>query len=110
MPHPDLNGRTDIFNLYLDKIAKHETIEPRRLAQMTPGFTGAEIENLVNQAITNAVHKGKAVAENDDFEFARDRIMMGIERKALSMNEKDRLATAIHESGHALVCYFNKHA
>jgi ATP-dependent Zn protease len=46
----------------------------------------------------------------EDFEFARDRIMMGIERKALSMSEKDRLATAIHESGHAITCYFNKHA
>lgn len=49
-------------------------------------------------------------ADNDDFEFARDRIMMGIERKALSMSEKDRLATAIHESGHAITCYFNKYA
>lgn len=77
---------------------------------MTPGFTGAEIENLVNTAITEAVHRGKAEADKDDFEFARDRIMMGIERKALSMSEKDRLATAIHESGHAITCYFNKHA
>jgi cell division protease FtsH len=49
-------------------------------------------------------------ADTDDFEFARDRIMMGIERKSLSMSEKDRLATAIHESGHSVTCYFNKHA
>ena len=49
-------------------------------------------------------------ADTDDFEFARDRIMMGIERKSLSMSEKDRLATAIHESGHSVACYFNKHA
>lgn len=77
---------------------------------MTPGFTGAEIENLVNTAITEAVHKGKQEADTDDFEFARDRIMMGIERKSLSMSEKDRLATAIHESGHSVTCYFNKHA
>jgi ATP-dependent metalloprotease len=59
VPHPDLNGRTDIFELYLNKIEKTVEIEPRRLAQMTPGFTGAEIENLVNTAITEAVHKGK---------------------------------------------------
>ena len=52
----------------------------------------------------------RAEADVEDFEFARDRIMMGIERKALSMSEKDRLATAIHESGHALTCYYNKHA
>ena len=77
---------------------------------MTPGFTGAEIENLVNTAITEAVHKGKPEADLDDCEFSRDRIMMGIERKELSMSEKDRLATAIHEAGHSITCYFNKHA
>lgn len=77
---------------------------------MTPGFTGAEIENLVNTAITNAVHRGREKADWGDFEFARDRIMMGIERKKLSMGEKERLHTAIHESGHALVGFFNKNA
>lgn len=74
---------------------------------MTPGFTGAEIENLVNTAITEAVHRGKKFADFDDFEYARDRIMMGIERKSLSQSDKDRLHTAIHESGHALACYYN---
>ena len=59
VPHPDVNGRKDIFQLYLDKIAKNETVIAKVLAQMTPGFTGAEIENLVNTAITEAVHKGK---------------------------------------------------
>lgn len=59
VPHPDLNGRTDIFELYLKKISKSGLIEPKKLATMTPGFTGAEIENLVNTAITEAVHKGK---------------------------------------------------
>jgi ATP-dependent metalloprotease len=73
---------------------------------MTPGFTGAEIENLVNTAITEAVHHGKDLADMTDFEYARDRIMMGIERKKLSMSDKDRLLTAIHESGHAVACYF----
>lgn len=110
VPHPDINGRQDIFQLYLDKIAKNETVMARVLAQMTPGFTGAEIENLVNTAITEAVHKGKECADSEDFEFARDRIIMGIERKSLSMSEKDRLNTAIHESGHALTCYYNHNA
>lgn len=73
---------------------------------MTPGFTGAEIENLVNTAITEAVHRGKDKADMTDFEYARDRIMMGIERKKLSMSDKDRLQTALHEAGHAIVCYF----
>merc|ERR1711957_311027 len=72
--------------------------------------TGAEIQNLVNHAITEAVHKGKDKADQSDFEYARDRLMMGIERKGLSMTEKDRLNTAIHESGHAITCYYNKHA
>lgn len=106
VPHPDVNGRTDIFNLYLSKISKGEDVEAAKLAQMTPGFTGAEIENLVNTAITEAVHNGKDLADMTDFEYARDRIMMGIERKKLSMSDKDRLTTAIHEAGHAIACYF----
>lgn len=59
VPHPDINGREDIFNLYLGKIAKGLDVKARKLAQMTPGFVGAEIENLVNTAITEAVHNGK---------------------------------------------------
>lgn len=106
VPLPDINGRTDIFELYLEKISRSTDVEARKLAQMTPGFTGAEIENLVNTAITEAVHKGKDQADMTDFEYARDRIMMGIERKSLSMSDKDRLLTAIHESGHAIACYF----
>ena len=85
-------------------------MQARKLAEMTPGFTGAEIENLVNTAITEAVHRGKDKADLDDFEYARDRLMMGIERKRLSMSDKDRLATALHEAGHAIVCYFTPNA
>jgi len=96
--------------LYLDKIARSNDIKAADLAMMTPGFTGAEIENLVNTAITEAVHRGKKFADLDDFEYARDRIMMGIERKSLSMPEKERLHTAIHEAGHAITCYFNPQA
>jgi ATP-dependent Zn protease len=59
VPLPDINGREDIFNLYLGKIHKGVDIQAKKLAQMTPGFTGAEIENLVNTAITEAIHKGK---------------------------------------------------
>lgn len=83
-----------------------EDIQAEKLAKMTPGFTGAEIENLVNHAITEAVHKEKEQADLDDFEFARDRIMMGIERKKLSMTEKERMNTSIHECGHAIACYY----
>ena len=110
VPHPDINGREDIFQLYLDKISKDGSVCAKLLARMCPGFTGAEIENLVNTAITEAVHKGKEFADKTDFDEARDRIMLGIERKSLSMSERDRLNTAIHESGHALAAYFNKDA
>jgi ATP-dependent metalloprotease len=110
VPLPDINGRSDIFEFYLNQIKRSEDIEPKKLAQMTPGFSGAEIENLVNTAITEAVHRGKERADLTDFEYARDRIMMGIERKKLSMSDKERLHTAIHEAGHAIACYFNKGA
>jgi len=65
---------------------------------------------LVNTAITEAVHRGKEEADIDDFEYARDRIMMGIERKKLSMSEKERLNTAIHEAGHTVACYYTENA
>ena len=110
VPRPDVNGREDIFRLYLSKISRNESINSKSLATMTPGFTGAEIENLVNTAITEAIHNGKEEAGMDDFDQARDRIIMGIERKKLSMAETDRIHTAIHEAGHALVAYYNQHA
>lgn len=110
VPSPDVNGRAEIFQIYLDKISHSDKIEAKKLATMTPGFTGAEIENLVNTAITEAVHRGKEEADQDDFEYARDRIMMGIERKALSVTEKERLNTAIHEAGHTVACYYTDHA
>jgi len=106
VPLPDVNGRKDIIELYLNKISRSDKIEPKKLATMTPGFSGAEIQNLVNTAITQAVHNNKEEADLSDFEYARDRLMMGIERKKLTMSEKDRLNTAIHEAGHATVCFF----
>lgn len=106
VPLPDVNGRKDIFELYLKNIKRDEAIEAKKLGTMTPGFSGAEIQNLVNTAITQAVHEDKEKADLSHFEYARDRLMMGIERKKLSMTEKDRLNTAIHEAGHATVCYF----
>ena len=110
VPLPDVGGRQEILDLYLNKIAKADEVESKKLAKMTPGFSGAEIENLVNTAITQAVHEEKEMADISSFEYARDRLMMGIERKKLSMTEKDRLNTAIHEAGHATVCYFTEGA
>lgn len=104
VPAPDVNGREDIFNIYLDKVAHNDSIKAKKLAKMTPGFTGAEIENLINTAILEAVHNEKEEADLEDFEYARDRLMMGIERKRLSVTEKERLCTAFHEAGHTVTC------
>lgn len=105
VPKPDVNGREAIFEIYLEKIAHNDKIEAKKLATMTPGFTGAEIENLVNTAILEAVHNDKEEADLDDFEYARDRLMMGIERKRLSVTERERLCTAFHEAGHTVACH-----
>jgi ATP-dependent Zn protease len=110
VPKPDKNGRKDILELYLDKIYREDNVEAEKLAKMTPGFSGAEIENLVNTAITQAVHNDKEKADLSDFEYARDRLMMGIERKKFAVSEISRLNTAIHEAGHATVCYYTEGA
>ena len=70
MPHPDVNGRKDIFDLYLDKINIVEGVDSAKLAKMCPGFTGAEIQNLVNNAIADAVHDERTAATMKDFELA----------------------------------------
>jgi ATP-dependent metalloprotease len=110
VPSPDVNGRESIFKHFISKINHDDSINPRKLAIMCPGFTGAEIENLVNTAIAEAVHRGKTQATLEEFEYSRDRIMMGIERSNLSMDDRERIKTAIHESGHAIVCNFTKEA
>ena len=102
VPKPDLDGRKDILELYLAKIKIAGDVELDKLGKMTPGFTGADLENLVNTAISDAVHKGRDSANMQDFEEARDRILMGIERKTLHISNRERLHTAIHEAGHAL--------
>lgn len=109
VPHPDVEGREAIFRLYLGKINIDEDVDAKQLAKMTPGFTGAEISNLVNTAIADAVHQDRTSARNADFEQARDRLMMGIERKSLTVGQEERLKTAIHEAGHAIACYFTPH-
>jgi cell division protease FtsH len=82
-----------------------EDISSKTLAQMTPGFTGAEIENMVNIGIINAVEKNQGEIEKSDFEEARDRVVMGIKKRVPKKNIKGLIQTAIHEAGHAIVCY-----
>ncbi len=106
---PDENGRKDIINFYLDKIKlKKENIETSFIAKLTPGFTGAEIENLVNLATISAVSSNLDFISHDHFTEARDRVLMGIKRTKLNVTNKRRYKTSLHESGHTLVCYKNE--
>jgi cell division protease FtsH len=102
---PDLKGRKKILEVHGRKVALHPEIDFDNLAKATPGFTGAELANLVNEAALMAARKGREQILNVDFEKARDRILMGIERKGMVMSEKDRNILAFHEAGHGILAY-----
>jgi len=100
---PDINGRTRILRIHTAKIKLAAELDLNQIAQMCPGFTGAELANLVNEAALMAARGGKRAVDHTDFELARDRILMGVERKGMVMTEKDRIILAYHEAGHAIV-------
>ncbi len=108
---PDIGGRRDIFLVHLKplKLDPSKTTDEyaKRLATLTPGFSGAEISNLCNEAAILAARKGKKFVETIDFEMASERIMAGLEKKKF-LTEKERKVVAIHESGHAVVSWFLK--
>uniref|UniRef100_A0A8D0A2K4 ATP-dependent zinc metalloprotease YME1L1 n=1 Tax=Sander lucioperca TaxID=283035 RepID=A0A8D0A2K4_SANLU len=106
VPRPDVKGRTEILNWYLSKIK----IDPEIIARGTVGFTGAELENLVNQAALKAAMDEKEMVTMKDLEFAKDKILMGPERKSVDIDKKNKTITAYHESGHAIVAYYTKDA
>ncbi len=103
---PDESGRVDIIKFYLDKIKiEKENLDPVYIAKLTPGFSGAEIENLVNLSLLHALNLDKSKVDMEDFYEARDRVLMGIPRKTFSTPEKTRYRTSLHEAGHTLMCY-----
>jgi len=105
---PDENGRNDIINFYLDRInLRKDKIDSKYVSRMTPGFTGAEIENLINLSIINAVNLQKEEVDMNDISEARDRVLMGISRKHFTSSDKAKFMTSVHESGHTLICYIN---
>jgi len=110
VPLPDLKGRKDILDLYLKKVPINPHVNVETIAKKTTGFTGADLENLVNVASIRASTKNKDQVSNDDVDYAFDRIVMGIARTASVkvMDEKDKEITAIHECGHALVVLLNQ--
>ncbi len=100
---PDVNGREQILNIHSRKVPVSDDVELRLVARSTPGFSGADLSNLVNEAALLAARKDKAVVEMEDFEEAKDKIIMGLERKSLAMSEEEKKNTAYHEAGHAMV-------
>ncbi len=100
---PDTKGRKQILEVHGAKVALAPDIDMEKIARMVPGFTGAELANLVNEAALMAARDGKKQVDLPDFEHARDRILMGVERKGMIISEDDRKMLAFHEAGHAIV-------
>jgi len=103
VPLPDVKGREMIFKVHSRKTTLADDVEFSILARGTPGASGADIENLVNEAILRAARSGKEKVELADFDFARDKVLMGAERKSLVISDEEKKNTAYHESGHALI-------
>jgi cell division protease FtsH len=100
---PDVNGRHEILAVHTRKIKLNENVDLSVVARSTPGFSGADLANLVNEAALHAARFDKAAVDMDDFEFAKDKVMMGAERRSLAMSEEEKRIVAFHEAGHALV-------
>jgi cell division protease FtsH len=103
---PDIRGREKILKVHMKKTPVSKDVRPVILAKGTPGFSGADLENLVNEAALLAAKRGKEKLEMMDFEDAKDKVYMGLERKSKVIKEEDRKTTAYHEGGHALVARF----
>jgi cell division protease FtsH len=103
VPVPDLKGREGIVKVHLKKKVVSKDVDATILARGTPGFTGADIENMINEAALMAARRGKDSVDMVDFEDAKDKVMMGAERKSMIISDEEKKITAYHESGHALV-------
>ncbi|MDH3989582.1 MAG: ATP-dependent zinc metalloprotease FtsH, partial [Gammaproteobacteria bacterium] len=105
VPLPDIRGREMILKVHMRKVPLDEDVVPSIIARGTPGFSGADLANLVNEAALFAARSNKRVVSMEEFEKAKDKIMMGTERRSMVMSEKEKLNTAFHEAGHAIVGY-----
>ena len=103
VPNPDILGREKILKVHMRKVPLAPDVEPRIIARGTPGFSGADLANLVNEAALLAARAGKRVVTMTEFESAKDKVMMGAERRSMVMTEDEKRLTAYHEAGHALV-------
>jgi cell division protease FtsH len=103
VPLPDIRGREQILNVHLRKVPAAEDVEARVIARGTPGFSGADLANLVNEAALFAARANKRLVSMEELELAKDKIMMGAERRSMVMSDKEKELTAYHEAGHAIV-------
>ena len=103
VPLPDLRGREQILQVHMRKVPVADDVKPSIIARGTPGFSGADLANLVNEAALFAARANETVVSMDDFERAKDKIMMGTERKSMVMSDEEKKLTAYHEAGHAIV-------
>jgi cell division protease FtsH len=107
---PDVKGREQILRIHAKKVTLDPEVDLRQIARGTPGFSGADLANLVNEAALLAVRVGREAVAAEDLDQARDKVLMGVERKSLQMSEHERVMCAYHEAGHAVVAAFVEHA
>ncbi len=107
---PDVKGRAGIFGVHTKKIPLADDVDVHVLARGTSGFTGADLANLVNEAALNAARYNQKTVQMQDFEFAKDKVLMGSERRSMIISEEEKRVTAIHEAGHALLAVLLPHA
>ncbi|HET7708000.1 MAG TPA: ATP-dependent zinc metalloprotease FtsH [Sphingomicrobium sp.] len=103
VPRPDIDGREQILAVHMKKVPLAPDVDPRVIARGTPGFSGADLANLVNEAALLAARRGKRLVAMNEFEEAKDKVMMGTERRSMVMTEDEKRMTAYHEAGHAIV-------
>jgi cell division protease FtsH len=103
VPQPDVKGRHEILKVHTRNVPVDENADLDKIARGTPGFSGADLENLVNEAALLAARKSKSKVEMSDFDEAKDKVLMGVERKSMIISEEEKMNTAYHEAGHALV-------
>ncbi len=102
VPHPDIDGREKILNVHLRKVPQAPNVDTRQIARGTPGFSGADLANLINEAALLAARRNKRLVTLQELEDAKDKVMMGSERKSMVMSDEEKKLTAYHESGHAI--------
>jgi len=110
VPRPDVRGREEILRVHTRKIPLNDDVDLSILARGTPGFSGADLANLVNEAALNAARQNRKTVTMYDFELAKDKVLMGAERKSMILSDEEKRMTAYHEAGHALVAAKMKHS